>query len=97
MKIKCISAMAILLLSGATTINAATHVGSCSQDVKEMWTEIGKWGSLTSQDWYQFDRVGGSPQPKGENLCTTPGYQYGHFVCDLVWEKGNWGNTFHCE
>ena len=92
MKSKLITIITTALLS--STIYGA-NFASCAQDTSEMWLQIDRWGSITSQDRRQFDAIG-TAQTKGNNQCSANGYQYGRFICVLTWDMGNWGSTLHC-
>ena len=93
MKLKIIFSTVLFLILNMTYVYA-TQV-SCEQDVDEMRSEIFKWIYIASIDGYAFTSIN-DPIQKDEKNCTAIGGYYKWYTCPLVWEMGNWGNTFHC-
>jgi hypothetical protein len=92
MKKRLITVIIMTVLASPTLY--ANNKASCAQDTDQMRMEISTWGSITTKNRKQINRVS-YPVAKGDT-CTADGYNFGFYICNLSWEVGNWGNTLDC-
>ncbi len=97
MKKIVLAATAILLTFGA---GVSAYAATCGGDVSEMQSQIRQYDSITSRDGRVIHDVRGALESQ-QRRCSSEAYAWsGHkleYVCAIVWDKGNWGNTFRCK
>lgn len=72
----------------------AADLASCDQDVIQMSNQIAKYGSITTLDGDRFTLIANPIASK--NTCKATGYYLGIQICNVSWQKGDWGRTLQC-
>lgn len=85
----------VLLFGISSTISYAAHVSDCVTDADQMRAQISKYASITARDGNRFNGIA-NPYNVSDTVCTATGYYMRHLICNIQWNVGNWGNTFHC-
>ena len=86
---------ALVLFFAGLSISSA-YAGPCLNDMNQMKQQIAQYGSISTPDGrYRFDNVTDAKPEKGA-ICSAKAYRGAMFVCNINWNKLNWGNTFHC-
>lgn len=84
----------VLVTAIAFSLSSLTYASSCTTDITQMYTKIGQFGSITTQDGMRVNMI--SNLPGNSSHCYATGYYNGSYVCGLTWKVNNWGNTLHC-
>lgn len=70
-----------------------SYAQSCEEDAAEMKAQIDQYGQFIASDQHPISLL---ENVSGFETCGAEGYLHGEYVCPLIWDMHNWGDTIKC-